>query len=129
MNLLLDTHVLIWFITADDKLPKNTRILLENPNNNCFVSIATLWKIAIKNSLGRLDLSAELDVIFTIINDTGFELLPITTSHILANAHLPHYHHDPFDRIIIAQSIDENLWVISKDDKFQRYEAVVLWRS
>ena len=127
MNLLLDTHALIWFITDDNKLPRNTRTLIEDPDNNCFVSIATLWEIAIKNSLGRLDLNAELDVIFRIIDETGFELLPITTDHILANAHLPHYHHDPFDRIIIAQSIDENLCVISKDDKFRHYKALVFW--
>ena len=128
MNLLLDTHAVIWFITDDLKLPRKTRILLEDNSNNCFISIATLWEIAIKNSLGRLELHAELNEIFGIIDKTGFELLPITASHILANANLPHHHHDPFDRIIIAQSIEENLLVVTKDGKFGNYDASIAWR-
>ena len=128
MNLLLDTHAVIWFITDDLKLPRKTRILLEDNSNNCFISIATLWEIAIKNSLGRLELHAELNEIFGIIDKTGFELLPITASHILANANLPHHHHDPFDRIIIAQSIEENLLVVTKDEKFGNYDASIAWR-
>ncbi|MCF0053750.1 type II toxin-antitoxin system VapC family toxin [Dyadobacter sp. LJ53] len=113
MNLLLDTHAVIWFITDDLRLPRGTRTLLEDSANNCFVSIATLWEIAIKNSLGRLELNAKLKEIFSIIDNTGFELLPITASHILANASLPHHHHDPFDRIIIAQSIEE-IYMLSR---------------
>ncbi|MCF0039321.1 type II toxin-antitoxin system VapC family toxin [Dyadobacter fanqingshengii] len=128
MNLLLDTHAVIWFITDDLRLPRRTRILLEDADNSCFISIATLWEIAIKNSLGRLELHAELKEIFAIIDKTGFELLPITASHILTNAILPHHHHDPFDRIIIAQSIEENLLVVTKDEKFVNYEASIAWR-
>ena len=128
MNLLLDTHAVIWFITDDLKLPRKTRTLLEDDSNNCFISIATLWEIAIKNSLGRLELHAELNEIFGIIDKTGFELLPITASHILANANLPHHRHDPFDRIIIAQSIEENLLVVTKDEKFRNYDASIAWR-
>jgi PIN domain nuclease of toxin-antitoxin system len=127
MNLLLDTHAVIWYITDDFRLPNRTRALLEDTGNDCYISIATLWEIAIKSSLGRLELNTELKEIFTIIDKTGFELLPITASHILANADLPHYHHDPFDRIIIAQSIEENLTVITKDEKFGSYEASIAW--
>ncbi len=129
MNLLLDTHAVIWFITDDSRLPRRTKTLLEDSGNNCFISIATLWEIAIKNSLGRLELNAELKEIFSIINNTGFELLPITESHILANASLPYHHHDPFDRIIIAQSIEENLYVVTKDDKFVSYTTAIAWRK
>lgn len=129
MNLLLDTHAVIWFITDDLRLPRKTRALLEDAGSSCFISVATLWEIAIKNSLGRLELHTGLKEIFAIIDKTGFELLPITASHILTNANLPHHHHDPFDRIIIAQSIEENLAVVTKDEKFVNYSASIAWKK
>ena len=109
MDLLIDTHAVIWFITEDKKLPLKTKQIIENIENNCFVSIATYWEIAIKHSLGRLDLNSGLERIFQIIEETGFEILPITINQILKNAKLEYHHHDPFDRIIIAQAIYENL--------------------
>lgn len=84
MNLLIDTHAVIWFITKDSRLPDATLRLIESPDNYCFVSIASLWEMAIKYSLGRLNLNGELEKIFNIISETGFELLPITTTHILS---------------------------------------------
>lgn len=107
MNLLIDTHALIWFITDSDKLPQKTKAIIENKENDCFVSIATYWEIGIKNSIGRLNLNSELKTIFQIIEETGFEAIPITTSHILINASLAFHHQDPFDRLIIAQAIAE----------------------
>ena len=83
MDLLIDRHAVIWFITEDSKLPRKTKKLMEDIANNCFVSVATLWEIGIKNSLGRLDLHSDLNRIFQIIDETGFELLPITANHIL----------------------------------------------
>jgi PIN domain nuclease of toxin-antitoxin system len=128
MEFLLDTHAVLWFITEDDKLPKKTKRIIEDARNNCFVSIATLWEIAIKNRVGKLSLHSDLDVIFEIIDDSGFELLPITSSHILRNAALPLHHHDPFDRIIIAQSFHENLAVITRDRVFADYNAILVWQ-
>jgi len=106
-----------------------TQQIIEDAANNCFVSIATLWEIAIKNSLGRLDLHADLDRIFQIIDETGFELLPITVNHILTNSNLKFHHQDPFDRIIIAQAIHENLIIITKDEKFDKYNAPLIWKK
>ena len=80
MNLLIDTHALIWFITDNDKLPLKTKQIIENKENNCYVSIASYWEIGIKNSIGRLDLKSDLETIFQIIEETGFETLPITTN-------------------------------------------------
>ena len=128
MDLLIDTHAVLWFITEDRRLPKKTKQIIEDVLNNCFVSIATLWEIAIKNSLGRLELNADIEVIFRIIDETGFELLPITVNHILAYTSLEFHHHDPFDRIIIAQAIHENLIIISKDEKFDNYNVPLLWK-
>jgi len=80
MNLLLDTHALIWYISDNRKLPTKTRSLIEFPENNCFVSLATYWEMAIKNSLGRLDFKKPIGNIFEIIEESGFEILPIYNS-------------------------------------------------
>jgi PIN domain nuclease of toxin-antitoxin system len=127
MNLLIDTHAVIWFITEDSKLPLKTKQIIEDIENNCFVSIATYWEIAIKHSLNRLNLKSDLENIFNIIEKTGFEILPITTNQILLNASLPYHHHDPFDRIIIAQAIFENLKIVSKDGHFENYKVQLIW--
>jgi PIN domain nuclease of toxin-antitoxin system len=129
MNLLIDTHTLIWFITDNDKLPSKTKKIIENLDNNCFVSIATFWEIGIKNSIGRLDLNSNLETIFKIIEDTGFDILPITTEQILRNTKLEFHHQDPFDRIIIAQAITEKLTVITKDKQFDDYNIPIIWEK
>jgi PIN domain nuclease of toxin-antitoxin system len=104
-----------------------TKQIIEDTENNCFVSIATFWEIAIKHSLNRLNLKSDLENIFQIIEKTGFEILPITTNQILLNAGLPYHHQDPFDRIIIAQAILENLKIVSKDGYFEKYQVQLLW--
>ncbi|MFP4289262.1 MAG: type II toxin-antitoxin system VapC family toxin [Bacteroidales bacterium] len=129
MNLLVDTHALIWFITDDAKLPNAVRQIMEDSQNYCFVSIATYWEIGIKHSIGRLDLKADLETIFQIIEETGFETLPITVSQILQNTILEFFHQDPFDRIIIAQSITEKMTVITKDNQFQQYGIPIIWKK
>ncbi|MBI4945036.1 MAG: type II toxin-antitoxin system VapC family toxin [Bacteroidetes bacterium] len=129
MDLLIDTHAIIWFITEDPKLPVRTKQIIESIENRCFVSIATYWEIAIKHSLGRLDLNSDLKNIFQIIENTGFELLPITLNQILTNAGLEYHHHDPFDRIIIAQAMYENLMIVSKDEQFKSYNISLIWEK
>ncbi len=128
MDLLIDTHAVIWFITDNNRLPTKTKHLIENKRNNCFISMATFWEIAIKYSIGRLDLNSDLDNIFKIIEDTGFEILPITTIHILENANLKFHHQDPFDRLIIAQAIIEGLLIVSKDNQFKKYNVELIWK-
>lgn len=127
MNILLDTHAAIWFITDDDQLPEFSKELIKDPQNNCFVSVATLWEMGIKHSLGKLKLKAELKKIFELYFDSGFILLPITPDHILTNAALSFYHRDPFDRLIIAQAKREGYALISKDTEFEKYDINLLW--
>jgi len=127
MNLLVDTHALIWFITDNNKLPINTKKFIESNDNDCYVSIATFWEIGIKNSIGRLDLNSDLQKIFQLIEESGFDILPITTNHILQNADLELYHQDPFDRIIIAQAIVEKMTIITKDTQFKNYNIPIVW--
>jgi len=129
MDLLIDTHAAIWFVTENEKLPLKTKKIIESVENTCYVSLATFWEIAIKHSLGRLDLHSDLKRVFDIIEQTGFELLPITTGHILVNASLSHHHHDPFDRIIIAQAIHEGLQIVTKDEQFVQYDVPVIWEK
>ena len=127
MNLLVDTHALIWFITDNNKLPINTKKFIESNDNDCYVSIATFWEIGIKNSIGRLDLNSDLQKIFQLIEESGFDILPITTNHILQNADLELYHQDPFDRIIIAQAMVEKMTIITKDTQFKNYNIPIVW--
>lgn len=129
MNFLIDTHAVIWFITNDDNLPQKTKALIEDTDNKCMVSIASLWEIGIKHSLGRLDLKSNLVKIFQIIEQSGFGALPITPEHILENTGLDFHHRDPFDRIIIAQAISENMAVITKDEQFKHYPVKVIWQK
>jgi PIN domain nuclease of toxin-antitoxin system len=127
MIYLIDTHALIWFITDSDKLPHKSRQIIENKENFCFVSIATFWEIGIKYSLGRIDLTSDLKTIFQIIEETGFDILPITVNQILTNTSLEFHHQDPFDRMIIAQAKTENMTIISKDRQFENYNVPLIW--
>lgn len=129
MNLLIDTHALIWFITDSKKLPSQTKKLIKNEEHNCFVSIASLWEISIKNSIGRLDLNADLDTIFEIVESSGFQLLPITRDHTLEVSKLDFYHQDPFDRMLIAQAHLEKMAIVSKDAEFNKYKIPLIWEN
>lgn len=93
------------------------------------MSIASFWEIAIKNSIGRLDLNSDLETIFKVIEESGFETLPLTTSQILQNSTLEFHHQDPFDRIFIAQSLVENMAIITKDSQFEKYNVPLIWEK
>lgn len=129
MNILLDTHAVIWFITEDSKLPSASQKMIEDPKNNCFVSVATHWEMSIKYSLDRLNLQHSLESIFDIIAESGFEILPITSSHILTVSTLPFHHRDPFDRMIIGQAIHEGMKIMSKDAQFAHYTSELIWEQ
>jgi len=129
MNVLLDTHAVIWFITEDNHLPIRTKGLIEDTTNTCFVSIASLWELGIKHSLGKLELITDIKKLFELIEQSGLTILPITASHILANTILPFHHRDPFDRLIIAQAKSEGLKLISKDRQLNVYEIDMIWNE
>ena len=129
MDAILDTHAAIWFVTDDDQLPEYSKKIIEDIQNNCFVSIATLWEMGIKYSLDKLKLKAELERIFEIFFESGFKLLPIIPEHILTNTTLPFHHRDPFDRLIIAQAKREGYTIISKDAEFDKYDVNLVWNN
>ena len=128
MKLLLDTHTFLWFIAGNLKLSSTARSLIEDLANEKFVSVVSLWEIAIKFSLGKLDLTDEFDILIPKqLEINGFEILPIETEHLSKVISLPFYHRDPFDRLLIAQAISENMQIISVDDIFDSYSTNRLW--
>lgn len=123
---LLDTHTLLWFLQNDKQLGKTALEIIEH--NDVCVSMASLWEIGIKNSLGKLDLPLPFDEIFPnqlLINDIA--ILPIELIHLKIVNQLKFHHRDPFDRLIIAQALNNNLTLISKDSKFADYGVNLLW--
>lgn len=127
MRLLLDTHVILWYLSDDERLPSKVKHEITKIENVCFVSIASFWEISIKHSIGKLKLKANLTSVFDMISNSGFSVLPITSNHIIKSAELQFHHRDPFDRLLIAQTISEELTFISKDQEFAKYEVPVLW--
>lgn len=124
---LLDTHTLIWFINGDTELSQTARAAIEAANIINFVSIASFWEMAIKISLGKLELKTPFNQIGRQIEENGFEILPITFEDTLTLSTLPFHHRDPFDRIILVQSFNNGLNLISKDKNFNLYKANVIW--
>ena len=122
MKYLLDTHTLIWFLMGDKKLSDKARRLIENPGNRKFLSIASLWEIAIKVSLGKLALGKSFEKLFPEqLHFNHIQILDITVDSLTKLTTLPFHHRDPFDRLIIAQAFVEGLPVIGADTVFDAY--------
>ncbi|MHB1444597.1 MAG: type II toxin-antitoxin system VapC family toxin [Acidimicrobiales bacterium] len=123
MSLLLDTHILLWWLSDDPLLPAVAREAIASPESEVLVSAATAWEIAIKRAAGRLDAPDDL---LEAVGANDFETLPITAAHALAAGALPPHHSDPFDRMLIAQARAEGLTLISVDDRFPQYNVDLL---
>ena len=121
MKLLLDTHSFIWFAEDSVLLPKGLKAEIENPANEIFLRIASLWEMAIKTSIGKLTLQRPYHDILQPISNAKIEIIPITFEHTLVVSTLPFHHRDPFDRIIIAQCLVEEMVLMSKDNWFEAY--------
>jgi len=122
MRLLLDTHILLWWVMADRRLSKSLVGILSSQENDIAVSAATLWEIAIKRTLGRIDV--DLDELLSSMAADGFAELPVRFAHTLRLESLPRHHDNPFDRILIAQSIAEGRRLVTTDDKILAYAGV-----
>jgi PIN domain nuclease of toxin-antitoxin system len=127
MRLLLDTQVFLWFLDDSARMPAGQRAVLEDPGHAIFVSPVSVWEIAIKASLGRLDIE-EQDVarLPQLIDAAGFDELPVSARHAAAVHALPPHHRDPFDRLLIAQARAESLTVVTSDPAFRAYEVALL---
>ena len=121
MRLLLDTHTVIWFINGDSRLPQHIREMLEDETNIIYVSMISLWEMSIKSRQGKLDLHRTLADIVHLLHGNGFRLLTIRLSHVYRLDALAFHHKDPFDRMLIAQSLAGGFVLVGSDDVFDRY--------
>lgn len=121
--LLLDTHVLLWWLAEPSRLAPKTRSLIADRATRVLVSAASAWEIAIKRTLGRLDCPANLEA---VLEEQGFEALPISMAHALEVATLPLHHADPFDRILVAQARLEGLALVTADTRLTAYGVAVV---
>ncbi|MCE9552435.1 MAG: type II toxin-antitoxin system VapC family toxin [Planctomycetes bacterium] len=128
MNLLLDTHALIWAVENPAKLGSVARPQIEDPSNTLLLRSASIWELAIKVSLGKLTLTLPFEQWITVaMRDLDIVLLPITVEHTVMLASLPWHHRDPFDRMLAAQSQIENIPIISNDRDLEAYGISKLW--
>lgn len=127
MKFLLDTHILIWFLNGEQQLSENTKTVIENPANDNIISIASIWEIAIKISLGKFKFEKGFTHFLKMIEDNGFDILPITFEHALELSTLSFIHRDPFDRLLIAQCIADKLVIVTKDPIVEQYSVSTIW--
>ncbi|WP_299291293.1 type II toxin-antitoxin system VapC family toxin [uncultured Mucilaginibacter sp.] len=127
MRYLIDTHVLIWYLEGSDKLPQKLREELDNDQNTILISVASFWELAIKISAKKIELTKSLQEVQAYIVERAFVFLNISFEHLYTLLDLPHHHKDPFDRMLIAQSITENIAIISVDQQFKPYSVNVIW--
>lgn len=123
MNLLLDTHILIWWATDDPQLPGECRRLLSDPQNEVFFSSINIWEVAIKHAQGRLLLPPQL--LDSQARSHGLLHLPFTAEHAVATGRLPGHHQDPFDRALMAQALCEPMCLVSQDRRLRSYPVLL----
>ena len=127
MNYLIDTHILLWMMLEPNKLSEKVKSVLVNYSNTIYVSQVSLWEMAVKIKIGKLDIKMSLTDIINKMNNHGILILPIKNNHIEETINLELHHRDPFDRLIIAQTRVENMTIISKDSNFSKYDVEILW--
>ena len=125
---LLDTHAFLWFLSDDPKLPALAKTTVESAQS-VFISIASFWEMAIKDSLGKLKLPASIPDLISGCARNGFAVLPIKAEHLALLKELPRIHGDPFDRLLICQASSENMTLITADENIAKYDVPVLWAT
>jgi len=118
MNLLLDTHVLLWWLDDHPTLSKKARAAIADGGNLVFISAAVIWEIRIKQALGKLKIPSDFQA---VLDQQAFEMLAISCEHAHAVGELPAHHRDPFDRILVAQAKVENLTLVTRDQRILKY--------
>ncbi len=121
MRFLIDTYVFLWFVSNAKELSKTAKTTIESGNNEIFISIASLWEISIKTALGKLSIKGHYESVIDDLNDNSIQILPINFAYTVEQNRLPFHHRDPFDRIIVSQTIIENMDLISIDAAYDNY--------
>ena len=127
MQLLLDTHSAIWFIDDNSRLPQHIREMLEDDSNDVYFSVVSLWEMSIKSRNGKLDLNRSLIDFVHLLQHNGFQILKVGLKHVYCLDSLDIHHKDPFDRMLIAQTLAEDFALVSCDDVFDQYEVQRFW--
>ena len=127
MNILLDTHAALWFFENDDRLSKSALDAIYNLENMIYVSMASLWEIAVKISIGKLKFDGGIDGFIEAIHKNEFCLLEISPEHIKMIMDLPLIHRDPFDRMLIAQAAVEDMAIMTLDANIMKYDVRSIW--
>ncbi len=126
MNLLLDTHVALWAITDSPKLPQKAKELIQSPTATIWVSVASVWEIAIKHALGRGDMPVSSQDAVRYFHESGYRLVAIEAEHVVAVEGLAAHHQDPFDRIIVAQALVEPMRLMTHDPLLALYSDTII---
>jgi PIN domain nuclease of toxin-antitoxin system len=128
VRLLLDTHAFLWWVEDDKRLSRRARKAVALAENECLLSLASVWEMAIKVSLGKLRLAAPLEAFLPEqLAKNGFRELPLDFRHVVKVSRLPFHHRDPFDRLLVAQALEEDLAVVSADEAFAAYGVRRVW--
>lgn len=122
---LLDTHAIIWYVSGSNELSSTAKNIMET--KRCFFSFASLWEIAIKQAKGTLQFNIDIPKLKTVLEDEEFIYLPPTEFDAEAIKALPDIHKDPFDRLLIAQTIENNLTIVTTDSKIPQYNVKTIW--
>ncbi|KQM75924.1 hypothetical protein ASE74_20215 [Pedobacter sp. Leaf216] len=127
MAYLLDTHAFLWFVAKDDQLLASIKKTLSNVSESCFLSIASLWEIAIKKQIGKLYLQINFDELFRFAERNQIEIIAINETHLTTLLKQEFFINDPFDCINVSQAISEDLTLISRDKKLNNYNVKLQW--
>jgi PIN domain nuclease of toxin-antitoxin system len=128
MRLLLDTHVFLWWVEGDRPLPPKVRAAIASPENECLISLVTAWELSIKSSLGKLKLALPVErYVVEHVTNNSFRFLDIRMPHIGRVESLAAHHVDPFDRLLIAQALEEKLAIATADPVFGKYGVKRIW--
>jgi PIN domain nuclease of toxin-antitoxin system len=128
MKLLLDTHTFIWWDSDPSKLSLQVLTLCQDPANQLVVSVVSIWEMQIKVHLGKMNLALPLtDLVDQQLKTNNIYLLPVTLAHVLRLGTLPLHHKDPFDRLLVAQAIEEDATILSRDAIFASYPTRLVW--
>jgi len=127
MSYLIDTHALIWYFEDSLDIPEKVKMIIDTDSTKKFISIASLWEIAIKMSIGKLTMGLHFGEILTELENSDLLILQVENNYLKKVFELPFLHKDPFDRLIIATALIENLTIITIDENIQKYDVPWVW--
>lgn len=127
MRILLDTNVLVWWLTEDKRLTPANYELISEPSNVVFVSVCSIWEIAIKASIGKLHLAGSIEqLVQPALRQNDIEFLPIRIEQVIPVETMPFHHSDPFDRLLVAQAQVEGLTLLTSDMRLRAYDVPII---